>query len=398
MKDLVIVGPRPPLLGRLELRGGKNAALPILLTTAATPHTVVVENLPRALGDIQAANALLASIRGGLTSDATGPAIRSTPLLLTALLGQHRRASVPLPGGCAIGPRPIAAHLELLEHLGASTLVTGGRLVAEAPNGLRGATFVVAGYSTTATQLAILGAALARGPSRIVGGNLRFENRAFIAALTSLGASVAIEGDEVHTLGGGFGGGTVRVPATGDEALTWLIAGLLTGGALAVGPIDRDGMLAEAALLTDAGARVSWEGAWVRAEAGTLRAVTVRTGPPPALGSDCQPLVAALATRLPGATQIEDARFPERFQYLTQLERLGARVGRTPTGARIDGSSDRLHGADVEAPDLRGGMALVLAALSAQGETRIRHIERVERGYEHLSERLGLALGGTADV
>ncbi len=421
-KTLDVVG-GIPLRGTVALRGGKNAAIPMAIAALVSEAPTTLTAWPDDLGDIIALESILEGLGvslvradGSLTIAAPNNApnheaaafhslgsrssLRSTPLLLTALLGRHGRGWVPLPGGCAIGERPIDVHLDCLKRLGANVRSVGGSLVATAARGLRGALLPVAHASTTGTQVAVLGAVLAQGDSEITGANLRSENLAFCRLLNALGAMIDVDPltATIRVRGGlshrAASTTSMAVPPSLDEAATWWVAGLMTGGAVTVTPATHFSQSPEVALLVNVGARAVALNDGLCLESASLSAFEVEVGSPPAIGSDLHPILAALATRACGTSLICDRRF-SRHAYALQARKLGALFRVDGPTIAIDGPASLLPG-DVTAHDLRGGMALLLLALAAPGRSRIRRLERIERGY---GERLVETLSGLgADV
>lgn len=389
-----ITGGRP-LRGEVALRGAKNAALPMLLAAAAASGPVRLDNLPVGLGDIDKALAMLREM-GVTCSDAHSldpaglsarvPAalagqLRSSLLLLSVGLARFDRIRVPLPGGCRIGRRPFDQHLHGLRCLGAEVEVTDRDLVARRAGPLRGADIMFSVPTTTGTQNVVLAAVFAEGRTILRNANTRPENVAFFEFLRSLGAELRWEPRLVVVDGtGGLGSGHHRVPSGGDEAVTWLIAAAMTGGAITVGPIATDEISHELDALRAAGVEITTVGDRVRARAGRLRPFALTTSPPPGVGSDLQPLFAGLATAAVGTSRITDLRFTERFQYLGPLAAFGARVSSRGNTAEVAGGRP-LFGARVRAPDLRGGMATVLVALTAHGTSTVSNAAEIERGY-----------------
>lgn len=410
------------LSGTVTLSGGKNAAIPMAIGALISDSGATLTSWPADLGDIVALEAALlaagASLErrdGALTItaprstrsadsqaaalDATTGALRSTPLLLTALLGRLGHGAVPLPGGCAIGERPIDVHLDCLRRLGAEVATVRRSLVARAPNGLRGTRLSVAHASTTGTQVAVLGAVLARGDSEITGANLRPENRAFFSLLSALGATLAVDegAATVHVRGGLYGDRgpvSMAVPPSVDDAVTWWVAGLMTGGAVTVTPGACFAPGPEVGLLASAGAQCLVRDDGITLSGTSLTAFDVEVGAPPAIGSDLHPIFAALGTAAQGISTIVDRRFT-RHAYALEARSLGAHLAVQGPTVRIEGRSTRRPG-DVTAPDLRGGMALLLLALAAPGRSHVRRADRIERGYgRRLVEKL---VGLGADV
>ena len=373
-----VTGPSPPLRGRVELRGAKNAALPMLIAAAASCGPTLLENVPHAMRDIDDMKRLLAA---KTPMPALAQRLRSSLVLLGLGLYRHGRAHIPLPGGCAIGRRPYDLHLQGFRALGATVNDGPGGISVEA-TALTGAEITFSLPSTTATQNIVLAACAATGRTVLRNANTRPENEAFFHMLRAMGASIQWETrlvvvDGPCTL---TGGGPFRVPSGGDEALTWLIAAAMTGGDVIVGPIDPSTIAAELDALASTGAHVHRSTDEVRCHGRPTTALKLTTGPPPGVGSDMQPLFGALATCTPGGGTLTDLRFTERFQYLEPLARFGVTCRTYGNTASIE-PPQQLTAARVRGGDLRGTMAALLVALRCDGQSVIKGAENMERGY-----------------
>jgi UDP-N-acetylglucosamine 1-carboxyvinyltransferase len=320
--------------------------------------------------------------------------IRATLLMLSALLARTGYASVPLPGGCDLGNRGYDVHALVLEKLGARLWQEGDRLYAEAPHGLTGADVELPIRSTGATVSAIFSASLASGSTRIWNPHVRPENLEVIGCLNSMGARIETYGQErIDVSGvGGLQGTRRRVESDNMEALTWLIASVVTGGDIEIGGFPFAALEVPLVHLRESGARFFTSGDSVIVRGGRCLPVEISTGPYPGINSDMQPLFAVYGACARGESRIVDLRFRGRYAYANELAKLGVTCIVDGDLLRIRGAT-ALRGAHVRATDLRAGIALVLAGLVADGETRVEDGWQVVRGYDRFFEKID-ALGG----
>ncbi len=392
------------LRGDVRVSGAKNAALPCLAATLLTEQPVVLANLPR-VRDIVTMERVLAALgescveRDGETTVVAGyelvRTMRASVLALGPLLARRRRARVALPGGCAIGARPVDLHLAALTRLGAELRVEHGDVVAEAPRGLSGADIEFARVTVTGTENVLMAAALARGRSVLRNCAREPEVGDLAALLVAMGARIGGIGSDTLVVDGvdELGGARHAVIPDRIEAGTWAIAALLAGDGVRVAGCEPVHLAALLALLAEAGARVD-AGAdhlFVHPPSTALRPVSVTTAEYPGFATDLQAQYVALATQLPGACTVTEAIFENRFQHVLELKRMGARIDVAGRTATISGPAP-LEGTTVMASDLRASAALVLAALVAKGETVIDRIYHLDRGYERMEVKLA-ALG-----
>ena len=410
LEILRITGGRP-LRGTLAVQGSKNAVLPILAATAAIPGRFTLSNCP-SIRDVAVTRTILEglglSVAGRdevLSIDSTGPVgsgpdpvpagqLRSSVLLLGALLARLGEAAIPLPGGCVLGARPLDLHLRSLEALGVQVRCENGRLLCRGrPSG--GA--VLLRYpSVGATENLILAALGAAGPVLILGAAREPEICDLAAFLTACGAEIRGAGTScVRVLPGPLHGADHRILPDRIEAATWLCAAAATGGDLSLSALLPDQLRPVLNVLSRAGCEITEAKDRLRLRADALRAPgPIVTGPCPAFPTDAQAPVMAALLRAAGITVIEETVFSDRFRHVPGLRAFGADVEITGRIARIRGV-DRLHGAAVAATDLRGAAALVIAALAAEGESRITDARHLDRGYARFAERLR-ALGADA--
>ena len=409
MDKLAIVG-GARLAGEIPVSGAKNAALPILCAALLTDEPLEIENVPR-LRDVDTLLALLA--RMGVAIEREGATLRlqaqriaspeapyelvktmrASILVLGPLVARCREAVVSLPGGCAIGARPVDQHIKGLQALGAEVRVEHGYIHATTP-GLRGARLVPDLVTVTGTENLLMAACLAEGTTVIENAAREPEVSDLARCLVAMGADIEGIGTDTLRVRGvrRLHGARYRVMPDRIETGTYLCAAAITGGQVRLTRADPDALEAVLAKLAEAGCRIETGPDWVALEAPPrLRAVDVRTAPYPGFPTDMQAQFMALDTVAEGSGVIRETIFENRFMHAVELQRLGADI-------RIDGNTAvvkgvaRLDGATVMATDLRASAGLVVAALKAEGETVIERIYHLDRGYERIEEKLG-ALG-----
>lgn len=405
------------LRGEVRLAGSRSAALPIMAASLLAPGESVVENVP-ACGDVAAMRRILESL-GARTSQegatlridaaaATGVEVgyeavrtlRAALLLLGPLLARHGRARLALPGGSALGARPIEQHLRGLSALGARIDVEHGDLVARAPRRLRGA-FVTLDLPTVGgTENILLAAALARGRTHIDGAARDPEIVELARLLNRMGARVEGAGTAHIVVEGVEGAEALQpvahaVPPDRVEAGTLLVAAALTRGDVRIAgcaPEDLDAVLAR---LRSAGATIELDGGVLVARGPErLAPIDLQAAPHPGFPTDLVPAFLVLAARAQGQSVVADPVFPARLGCAGELLRMGADLHTDGATALVRGPA-RLQGARVAAPDVRAASALCLAGLAAEGETRIEHAEVLDSAFERLDKKLR-ALG--ADI
>ncbi|MCY4592689.1 MAG: UDP-N-acetylglucosamine 1-carboxyvinyltransferase [Alphaproteobacteria bacterium] len=402
------------LVGTIPVSGAKNAALPIMAASLLTSEPVRLENVPR-LADIESMLALIGEL-GATIRRAGSPGepeleigvprvtateapydivrkMRASVLVLGPLVGRCGRARVSLPGGCAIGTRPIDLHLAGLRRMGANIDLSGGYVEAALPRGgrLHGARHVFPIPSVGATENLMMAAVLARGESELVNAAREPEIVDLADCLVAMGAQIEGAGTDVIHISGRetLGGATHRITADRIEAGTYAIAACITGGGLELTGI-RPGLLERVFdTLSAAGARIDAAADRVRVTApdGGLRAVDVVTEPYPGFPTDLQAQLMACMTIADGSSLITETIFENRFMHVSELVRMGADITVRDGSARVNGIHG-LAGAPVMATDLRASVSLVLAGLAANGETTINRIYHLDRGYERLVGKL----------
>lgn len=396
MDSILIRGGRP-LRGEVRIHGGKNAVLPILAATAAIRGRFVLHNCPP-IRDVEITLRLLEGLgvtsrrqdetlrldSTGLCASATDPALagrlRSSILFLGALLTSAGAAGVPLPGGCVLGARPIDLHLEPLRAMGVEITGENGLLCCRGRPA--GGTVLLPYPSVGATENLLLAALGAAGPVRIVGAAREPEIADLVRFLRACGADAEGEGTNCVLLRPSpLHGCEYTVLPDRMEAATYLCAAAAAGGEICLRGARPEHLTPVLETLSDAGCSVRIAGDRLTLRAGSLHAAPpVVTGPYPAFPTDAQAPVMAALLRAEGTTVIEETVFEDRFRHVPALRRLGARIDLAGRLAAVRGV-ERLHGAEMEATDLRGGAAMVVAALSAEGESRITRPEHLFRGY-----------------
>lgn len=407
MDKLVIRGGER-LQGKVHISGAKNAALPAMAACLLTAEPVVLKNIPD-VRDIQTTRKLLETM--GVVSEGGGghhrlsleartlshpqadyelvKTMRASTLVLGPLLARTGTARVSLPGGCAIGARPIDLHLKGLASLGANLRQEHGYVVAEAAR-LRGAHYRFERITVTGTEDVLMAAVLAQGESVLENCAQEPEVVDLAALLTRMGAR--IEGAGTATLRvqgvGELGGATHAIIADRIEAGTFLMAALITGGDLELTHCRPEHVGALLGKLREAGANISTTGDSMHVQAGgKLRAVDVSTAEHPGFATDLQAQYMALMTQAEGTATIVETIFENRFMHALELNRMGADIRLEGNRAAVHGAT-RLGSAAVQASDLRASASLVLAALAAEGETIIDRIYHLDRGYEKLEDKL----------
>lgn len=407
MDALEIQGGRR-LEGDVRISGAKNAALPILAATLLVDGTVTVGNVPH-LRDITTTNQLLGRMGVGVTIDegmrvtvdassirqCVAPyelvkTMRASILVLGPLLTRFGEADVSLPGGCAIGERPVDIHVAGLRQMGAQVRIENGFIKARAGR-LRGARLVLEMVTVTGTENLMMAAVLADGTTRIENAAREPEVVDLANFLNSLGARIQGAGTDMLVIEGvdRLRGGSYNVLPDRIEAGTYLVAGAITRGRVRVCGVIPDHLDAVIGKLRAAGARMSVGTDWIECDMQGRRptAVDVRTAPHPAFPTDMQAQFAALNTVAAGVGTIVETIFENRFMHMDEMRRLGADIRIQGNTAIIRGV-EHLTAAPVMATDLRASASLVLAGLVASGATRVDRIYHIDRGYERIEEKL----------
>jgi UDP-N-acetylglucosamine 1-carboxyvinyltransferase len=418
MDRIRIVGGRR-LEGAIPISGAKNATLPLMIASLLTEEMLILDNVPR-LADVvllqrilsnHGVDVMVGGKRAGETADhgqtlhisaanivdTTAPyelvsRMRASFWVIGPLLARIGEAKVSLPGGCAIGTRPVDLHLMALARLGAVIDIDGGYVVASAPGGLHGAEIVFPKVTVGGTHTALMAAALARGTTVIENAAREPEIGDVADCLNKMGARITgagsgrieIEGvDKLH-------GARHAVLPDRIETGTYAMAVAMAGGDVLLQNARPELLQAALDVITQTGATVTPTNQGIRvARNGTdLHPVDVATAPFPAFPTDLQAQFMALMTRARGTSQIVETIFENRFMHVQELVRLGARIALSGERATIEGV-ERLKGAPVMATDLRASVSLVIAALAAEGETIVNRVYHLDRGFERLEDKLG---------
>ena len=418
MDRIRIVGGRR-LDGTIPISGAKNATLPLMIASLLTEETLTLDNVPR-LADVvllqrilnnHGVDVMVGGKRAGETADhgqtlhisaanivdTTAPydlvsRMRASFWVIGPLLARIGEAKVSLPGGCAIGTRPVDLHLMALARLGAVIDIDGGYVVASAPRGLHGAEIVFPKVTVGGTHTALMAAALADGTTVIENAAREPEIGDVADCLNKMGARITGAGTDRIEIEGvkKLHGARHAVLPDRIETGTYAMAVAMAGGDVLLQNARPELLQAALDVLTQTGATVTPTNRGIRiAQNGSdLRPVEVTTAPFPAFPTDLQAQLMALMTRAHGTSQIVETIFENRFMHVQELVRLGARIALAGERATIEGV-ERLKGAPVMATDLRASVSLVIAALAAEGETIVNRVYHLDRGFERLEDKLG---------
>jgi UDP-N-acetylglucosamine 1-carboxyvinyltransferase len=406
MDKLKITGGRP-LEGEVRVSGAKNAALPIMCAALLSAKPLALTNVPR-LRDVSTMAKLLAQMgvaveRGDEKTvlhakSITDPTaayelvktMRASVLVLGPLLARCGQAKVSLPGGCAIGQRPVDQHVKGLQAMGATIAIEHGYMQASASR-LRGARIVMDMVTVTGTENLMMAAALAEGETLLENAAREPEVVDLARCLRAMGAKIeGAGGDKIRIQGvASLGGAEYRVMPDRIETGTYLAAAAATGGRIRLVGADAASLDATLQKLREAGARVTSRDSSIELEmGGRPAAVGLRTAPYPGFATDMQAQFMALACVADGTAVITETIFENRFMHAIELQRLGADIRLEGNTAVVKGV-ERLQGAAVMATDLRASAGLVIAGLVAEGDTVVDRIYHLDRGYETLEKKLG---------
>jgi UDP-N-acetylglucosamine 1-carboxyvinyltransferase len=413
--DRIIIRGGKALKGKIPISGAKNAALTLLPCALLTDEPLTLRNLPR-LADVDSFGHLLNQLGVSTTIEGSKPSefgrvmtmrastiastvapydivrkMRASILVLGPLVARAGEATVSLPGGCAIGNRPIDLHLKALEALGAEIEIAAGYVKATAPKGgLTGGRISFSQVSVGATENALMAAVLARGETVIENAAREPEITDLAKCLIAMGAEIeglrtdtlTVHGkDELH-------GATYAVMPDRIEAGSYACAAAITGGSLDLVGARPETMPSILSGLTDAGLVVEDYKGGIRVSAdGPIRPLSLSTAPYPAFPTDMQAQFMAMLTLAAGTSLLTETIFENRYMHVPELARMGADIEVRGRSAVVRGV-DRLVGAEVMATDLRASMSLVLAGLAAEGETQVHRVYHLDRGYERLEEKL----------
>lgn len=401
-----------PLHGKIEISGAKNSALPCLAATLLTAETVILHNVPyvkdlitqrRLLEDL-GATVLTPELR---THKVTAKNIetfeapyelvktmRASVLALGPLLARFGQAKVSLPGGCAIGTRPIDLHLKAFEQLGATVSLESGDVVARAPQGrLIGAEISFEKVTVTGTENVMMAASLAKGKTVIKNAAQEPEIEDLAELLNKMGARIKGAGTEVIEIEGveTLNGAEHTIIADRIETGTFIVAAAITGGELEIKNCEPKHLTAVIEKLREAGVEITElnpSTLLVKRSTSGLTAKDMTTEPHPDFPTDMQAQYMALMTQAEGVSTIKETIFENRFMHASELIRMGAKIDFSGNTAIVHGKTT-LTGAKIIASDLRASASLVLAALCAEGETLIDRVYHIDRGYENIVKKLG---------
>ncbi len=418
MDRIRIVGGNP-LNGTIAISGAKNAALPLMIASLLTEDTLTLDNVPR-LADVGMLKRILGNhgvdcmvhgkragqngmsgetleLTAGGIVDTTAPyemvsKMRASFWVIGPLVARMGGARVSLPGGCAIGTRPVDLFIDALKALGADIDIDGGYVIARAPKGLVGNRIVFPKVTVGATHVTMMAAALAKGETVIENAAREPEIVDVAQCLTKMGARIAGAGTSTIRVEGVERLGSARHPVMPDriETGTYAIAAAMTGGDVFLEGASPATLERPLEVLAEVGAEVTAtnSGIRVRRNGSDLVPVDVTTAPFPGFPTDLQAQLMALVCRAEGTSHIRETIFENRFMHVQELARLGADIHLDGQVATIRGVS-HLKGAQVMATDLRASVSLVIAGLAAQGETIVNRVYHLDRGFERIEEKLG---------
>lgn len=412
--DKLLIRGNGPLSGETRISGAKNSALKLLAASLLAETPLTIKNLPH-LQDVTTMMELLGcmgvkvtlSEDMSVTFDATDihnqvapyslvKTMRASIVVLGPLLARFGRADVSLPGGCAIGTRPVDLHLKAMEALGATITVEEGYIKARVDGRLKGARIFFDKVTVGGTENALMAATLAEGTTVIENAAREPEIVDLVECLRTMGANITGEGTDTLTIEGveALHGGTHRVTPDRIETGTFLVAGAISRGRVKLNETEPAHLEPVIAKLREAGAEVTVGDDWIELNMHGKRpkAVDITTAPHPAFPTDMQAQFCVLNALAEGTGTVEETVFENRFMHISELQRMGANCKISGNTVVITGV-ERLQGAPVMATDLRASASLVMAGLMADGETLVDRVYHIDRGYECIEEKLA-QLGG----
>lgn len=408
--DYLQISKSPSLKGSINISGAKNSALPILAATLLSKNEVRISNLPD-VADVKTLAKLLEHLgvniawhdSNTLTCQAEHIVhtkaiydivrkMRASILVLGPLLARFGYCEVSLPGGCAIGARPVDLHIKAMQNLGASIRIEGGYIIAEAKSGLKGADIFFDKITVTGSENVIMAAALAHGTTRIINAAKEPEVVQLCEILSASGVKIeGIGSNELSIYGTGgelLHFAPIEVIPDRIEAGTYLCAGAITNSSITLNKVRNTHFAAVTDKLEEIGFSFKKEADSITLlPAKTLKPFEIITTEYPGFPTDMQAQFMALATQCQGTSVIEERLFENRFMHVSELTRLGADISLKGNHATINGITP-LHGADVMSSDLRASSALIVAALVSEGKTNIHRIYHLDRGYEQIEHKL----------
>ncbi len=409
--DSIVVRGNGPLNGQIPIAGAKNACLTLMPATLLSDEPLTLTNAPR-LSDIKTMTELLGSLGAEVTSLQDGKVLamsshglnndtahydivrkmRASILVLGPMLARQGHAIVSLPGGCAIGARPVDLHLKAFEAMGAELELKDGYVHAKAPaGGLRGGTVDFDFASVGATENAVMAATLAKGTTVLNNAAREPEIVDLVECLRAMGAQIEGEGSPTITIQGvdRLGGATHRVVTDRIELGTYMLAPAICGGEVELlgGRINLLAAFCEKLAAAGISVEETKDGLKVSRKNGSIHAVDVTTEPFPGFPTDLQAQMMALLCTAEGTSVLEEKIFENRFMHAPELMRMGASIDVQGGTATVTGVK-KLKGAPVMATDLRASVSLILAGLAAEGETRVGRVYHLDRGYEQVVRKL----------
>lgn len=411
MHNLLIHGSTQPLSGEIYISGAKNAALPILMASLLATKPVLISNVPH-LQDVTTTMALLGQLGMQLTVNEkmtveveTGANVnfcapyelvktmRASILVLGPMLSRFGQAQVSLPGGCAIGSRPVDLHIKALQEMGADITIENGYINASHNGRLHGATIVFDTVTVTGTENVLMAATLADGRTIIENAACEPEVTDLANFLVTLGAKIEGIGTRELVIDGvpSLGGGSYAIMPDRIEAGTYLVAAAITGGKIKLKNVVPETLTAVLEKLKEAGAEIhcTEDSISLDMHGRRPRAVSLTTAPYPGFPTDMQAQFLAMNVVAEGTASVTETIFENRFMHVHELERMGADIKLQGNTAIIQGK-ESITGAPVMATDLRASASLIIAGLVAQGKTRVDRVYHVDRGYECIEEKLSL--------
>jgi UDP-N-acetylglucosamine 1-carboxyvinyltransferase len=409
--DSILVTGGTALHGEIPIAGAKNACLTLMPATLLSEEPITLTNAPR-LSDIKTMGTLLESLGTEVTSMQDGKVLtmsshnltnltadydivrkmRASILVLGPMLARAGQAVASLPGGCAIGARPVDLHLKAMEALGAQIELRDGYVHAKAPQGLKGATIEFPFVSVGATENALLAATLARGTTILKQAAREPEIVDLAECLIAMGAQIDGHGTSTITIQGvdRLHGATHPVVTDRIELGTYMLAPAITGGEVEClgGKIELLEAFCEKLDAAGLSVEQTQRGLKVKRTNGDIKAINVTTEPFPGFPTDLQAQMMALLCTAKGTSALEEKIFENRFMHAPELARMGAQIEVNGGMATVTGV-ERLKGAPVMATDLRASVSLILAGLAAEGETLVNRVYHLDRGYERVEEKLG---------
>ena len=410
MQKLVIKGDKK-IYGTVKISGSKNATLPILTSTILANKKIILTNVP-IVKDVETMVDLLRSIGSSVKIDKKNKKIeilnkknlktfapyyllktmRAGVLVLGSLLAKYKSAKVSLPGGCAIGSRPIDLHLDALKKMGATIKIKNGYIIASAKKGLKGASIKFPKISVGATENILIAACFANGETKLKNCAIEPEVKDLVNFLKKIGCKIKWVGKRSLNIVGvdKFKPTTYKIIFDRIEAGTYIIASAISGGSLKIKNIKQKYISTEINLLRRMGIKIKRGKDYIKVfSPKKIKRINLTTKPYPGFPTDLQAQIMTLMTRAEGNSVVKESIFENRFMHVSELRRMGAHIDVIGNKAIIYGNK-KLNGAELMATDLRASVSLVLAGLAAKGRTIINRIYHLDRGYEKIEDKLSM--------